>query len=95
MIVRALGGSAANPPDDRDPARVLALLRERELTAFALRDQGVEAPAQAIYALQLACYTIDRVPSQHPNGDRSRRYRLRGAVEETQAGRPVPGGGMR
>jgi hypothetical protein len=86
---------AASAPGNRDSHRVLALLRERELTASALREQGIQAPAQAIYALQLAGYTIDSVATHHRRGDRSRRYRLRGSAEETQAGRPFLGGDRR
>jgi hypothetical protein len=83
---------AGSAPGDRDAQRVLALLRERELTACTLREQGIQAPAQAIYALQLAGYTIDGPRRHRPNGGRSRRYRLRGSAEETQAGRPFPAG---
>jgi hypothetical protein len=99
MITRAFRASrrdgAVSARRDRDIQRVLTLLAEGELTVSALRDQGVQAPAQAIYTLQLGGYTIDRVPIQHPNGESSGRYRLCGAAEETQADRPFPGGETR
>lgn len=96
MTVRALRAGkrtgAESAPGDRDAQRLLALLWNRALTVSALRDHGIGAPAQAVYALQLAGYTIDSVQTHHSNGDKSRRYRLRGAAEETQASRSFPSG---
>ncbi|HTP18467.1 MAG TPA: helix-turn-helix domain-containing protein [Solirubrobacteraceae bacterium] len=66
----------------RDAARLLALLRKEPwsgVTVEAMREQGINAPAQAIYTLQLAGYTIDRV-SGAANGHGTPVYRLhRGA----------------
>jgi hypothetical protein len=64
----------------RNAGRLLALLREdrdRGVSVAAIRERGIEAPAQAIYTLQLAGYAIDRVPAA---ADRRRAfgYRLRG-----------------
>jgi hypothetical protein len=66
--------------EDRDSGRVLTLLQADQsagLTIGALRERGVEAPAQAIYSLQLAGYEIDRVVCEHPSGHRTSGYRLR------------------
>jgi len=66
--------------EDRDSERVLTLLEADQsvgLTIVALRERGVEAPAQAIYSLQLAGYEIDRVVCEHPSGQRTPGYRLR------------------
>ena len=65
---------------DRDVARVLALLDADQagaLTIAALRDRGLQDPAQAVYTLQLAGYDIDRVYYAHPDGHRTLGYRLR------------------
>lgn len=50
---------------DRDAARLLALLEgnpDDALTIAAMRERGIDTPAQVIYALQLAGYDIDRAP---------------------------------
>ena len=67
---------------DRDPTRVLTLLETNQaaaLTIAALRERGVDTPAQAVYELQLAGYEIDRVVCEHPNGHATLGYRLRAA----------------
>ena len=74
--------SPGNPPGvgDRDVARVLGLLaddRAEAVTMTELRERGIEAPAQAIYTLQLTGYQIDRVPIHGPNGRRTTGYRMR------------------
>lgn len=64
---------------DRDVARLLALLGEDRggpLTIPAMRERGIERPAQAIYTLQLAGYQIDRVPARRGNGGHTSGYRL-------------------
>ena len=71
----------------RDAARLLALLRQDRhagVTVAAMRERGIEAPAQAIYTLQLAGYAIDRVYAA-VNGRTSSAHRLRGG--------PHPNGG--
>jgi hypothetical protein len=83
MSGRAPGGATEQAPLDnawgRDAARLLALLRHDRggATAAAMRERGIEAPAQAIYTLQLAGYVIDRVPGA-AGERRSSAYRLRG-----------------
>ena len=84
MSIRAVHRSAdrVGPRlvEDRDSERVLTLLAADQsagLTIGALRECGVEAPAQAIYSLQLAGYEIDRVVCERPNGHRTPGYRLR------------------
>jgi hypothetical protein len=57
--------------EGHDAARVLTLLGADDsgaLTMAALREHRVQAPAQAIYELQLDGYEIDRVPCE--SGDR-------------------------
>ena len=47
-----------------DTALVLEMLRDNDeqgVTIRAIRESGVEAPAQLVYMLQLAGYTIDRL----------------------------------
>ena len=64
----------------RDEARLLALLESDEtggLTTAALRELGVTAPGQAVYALQLAGHQIDRVSYQDSDGNPKHAYRLR------------------
>lgn len=64
----------------RDEARLLALLESDEtggLTIAALRDLGVTAPGQAVYALQLAGHQIERVYCHDSNGNPKHAYRLR------------------
>ena len=70
---------ALEPPADHTPARLLAMLlhdRSAGLTIAAMRERGIEAPAQAIYTLQLAGYEIDRVALQRPDGHTLVGYRL-------------------
>ena len=67
---------------ERELARVLALLegdQASSVTLDALRERGVKAPAQAVYALQLAGYAIDRVSCTDPGGRRTFGYRLHGS----------------
>ena len=64
----------------RDEARLLALLESDEtggLTIAALRELGVTAPGQAIYALQLAGHQIERMNCQDSDGNPKHAYRLR------------------
>src|SRR5665213_1433623 len=49
----------------------------------ALRERGVKAPAQAMYDLQLAGYTIDRVGCTDRGGRRTFGYRLHGPPAAT------------
>ncbi len=46
---------------------------------------GIRAPAQAIYALQLAGHHIDRVYDEHPDGLRTPAYRLRDGTGAARA----------
>jgi hypothetical protein len=74
------GGSGPRTEGDRELARALALLEgdhNGSVTLAALRDRGVKAPAQAMYDLQLAGHTIDRVTSTDQAGHASPGYRLR------------------
>ena len=64
---------------DRHAARLLALLEANPgdaLTIADMRERGIAAPAQVIYALQLAGYDIDRAPI-HGNSRGPLGYRLR------------------
>ena len=64
----------------RDEARLLALLESDQtggLTIAALRELGVTAPGQAVYALQLAGHQIELVYCQDSDGNPKRAYRLR------------------
>ncbi len=79
----------------REAARLLALLREEPqsgVTIEAMREQGIDAPAQAIYTLQLAGYTIDRV-SGAANRPRTPVYRLRGRQADLNGRAPAPDAG--
>jgi hypothetical protein len=79
---------------ERELARALALLESDpagSVTLAALREQGVKAPAQAVYDLQIAGYAIDRVTSRHAGGQTSPGYRLRGPAPPT----PDPPAGSR
>jgi hypothetical protein len=81
MGIRAVRASTTlgDPPMDRDASRLLALLRGNRaepLTIAAMHERGIEAPAQAIYTLQLTGYQIDRVPVQRPDGRITSGYRL-------------------
>jgi hypothetical protein len=65
---------------ERELAGVLALLEGDQtgsVTLAALRERGVNAPAQAVYTLQLAGYAIDRVSCTDRGGHRTLGYRLR------------------
>ena len=78
--------------DARDEERLLALLERDEaggLTVAALLELGIKAPGQAVYALQLAGYQIERVYRQDSDGNQRLGYRLgasnhRPAVESPQ-----------
>lgn len=74
------GHSGPRTEGERELARALALLESNHsgsVTLAALRERGVKAPAQAIYDLQLAGHTIDRVTNTDPAGQASAGYRLR------------------
>ncbi len=59
--------------------RLLEMKEAGALTIAASREHGIQAPAQAVYALQLAGYEIDRVPCENPVGNKTLGYRLRTA----------------
>ncbi len=64
----------------RNEARLLALLESDEaggLTIAALRERGIQAPGQAVYALQLAGHKIDRVNCEDSDGYTGPGYRVR------------------
>ena len=64
----------------QEAARLLALLRQDRVAGVSvatMRERGIEAPAQAIYTLQLSGYAIDRVLTA-VNGRKSPVYRLSG-----------------
>ena len=67
---------------DRDAARLLAMLEANPhdaVTIAAIRERGIQTPAQVIYALQLAGYDIDRAPVPgNPCGPVG--YRLRSGI---------------
>lgn len=70
------------PHDLGDPEleRFLALLQDADrhmLTIAALRRRGIENPAQSVYELQVAGYTIDRVHISDRDGGTSPGYWLR------------------
>ncbi len=79
--VRPRAGAGIPPRlGDRDVTRLLALLEDdcaEAVTISELRERGIDAPAQAIYTLQLSGYQIDRVPIHRPNGRKTTGYRLR------------------
>lgn len=62
------------------------------MTVAALRERGIDAPAQAIYTLQLAGYAIDRLPG-YANGRAASVYRLRGGPEYGNGRSSEPGRG--
>ena len=84
----------AQSEGDRDLERVLALLRTAAtgaVTVATLREQGIRAPGQAVYDLQVAGYVIDRVSWVGSDGQNARGYRLRGVsgdAAEPAAGAP-------
>lgn len=67
---------------DRDATRLLAMLEDNladAVTIAAIRERGIDTPAQVIYALQLAGHDIDRAPVPgNPCGPLG--YRLRGGI---------------
>ena len=82
--------------EGHDAARVLTLLGADDsgaLTMAALREHGVQAPAQAIYELQLDGYEIDRVPCESSDRQAIIGYRLRtsAAIPSRSALREVRG----
>ena len=82
--------------EGHDAARVLTLLGADDsgaLTMPALREHGVQAPAQAIYELQLDGYEIDRVPCESSDRHTTIGYRLRtsAAIPSRSALREVRG----
>jgi hypothetical protein len=71
---------ALEPPADPAAARLVALLLHNGsggLTIAAMQERGIEVPAQAIYALRLAGYEIERAPIWPPDGHKLVGYRLR------------------
>ena len=95
MIVQAQGTQTQeNQPGtswDRDTARVLALFEDNRDNAFTiadLRELGIHAPGQVIYALQLAGYDIDRAPVRRPGGTRGYRLRTGDPTIDRQATAP-------
>lgn len=71
---------ALRPPADHAAARLLALLLrdgDAGLTIAQIHERGIEAPAQALYALQLAGYEIERTPLLCHDGYSVVRYRVR------------------
>jgi hypothetical protein len=83
------------PAWGRDAARLLALLRHNRdagVTVAEIRERGIEAPAQAIYTLQLAGYAVDNVPAGL-NGSKARAYRLRGGRRYLHERSSAPGNG--
>jgi hypothetical protein len=75
-------------PAGDEVARLLRLLRADTtgaLTIAAMHEDGIRAPAQAIYALQLAGYDIDRVYDEHTEGLRTPAYRLHRATKDADA----------
>jgi hypothetical protein len=80
---RASAGSAGA----RDEARRLALLESDHgsgLTIAALREHGIQAPGQAVYALQLAGHWIDRVSCEDSDGHPRLGYRLHASASAAQ-----------
>jgi hypothetical protein len=59
-------------------ARLLAVLEAgaEGMTIAALRERGIHAPGQAVYALQLAGYQIERVYCRDSDGHSRLGYRL-------------------
>jgi len=83
MTIQARRTATRRPrPDttwERDAARLLALLEDNPdgaVTLAEMHERGIDAPAQLVYALQLAGYDIDRAPIDgDPRGPLG--YRLR------------------
>ena len=77
---RAVGESEPLHLCDPDAARLVRVLVERGgslLTIEQLRSEGLHAPAQAIYELQLAGYEVERLAVRRERGRTSVGYRLR------------------
>jgi hypothetical protein len=77
--------------------RQLALLEDdcaEAVTISELRERAIEAPAQAIYTLQLTGYEIDRVPIQRPKGRNTTGYRLRLQASQSSDQREVIDDGL-
>lgn len=81
---------------DRDTARILALLDDSPddaVTISDMRERGIHAPAQVIYALQLAGYDIERGPvSGNPSGPLGYRLRSGRPPIDGRATAPRPSG---
>jgi hypothetical protein len=91
----ARGDDAPGLFGDQRVQRLLALFERREgdaLPVSSLREEGIQAPAQAIYELQLAGYIVDRVAVRSLDGRVSFGYRLSGAPDGAWAERRVIGG---
>ena len=77
---------------DRDATRLLALLEANSgdaLTIADMRERGIAAPGQVIYALQLAGYDIDRAPI-HGNSRGPLGYRLRSGIPHVDGQATAP-----
>ena len=77
---------------DPDATRLLALLEanpDDAMTVADIRERGIAAPAQMIYALQLAGYDIDRAPI-HGNSRGPLGYRLRSGTPLIDGHRATP-----
>ncbi len=61
---------------DRNEERLWQLLAQGTVTLSQLREQGVKAPAQGLYDLQLVGYVIDRPLVQDEAGAPTLGYRL-------------------
>ena len=90
MSVRPVAGHIDSPPPakahERDRTRLLTLLGADGVggrTIGELRERGIQAPAQAIYELQLAGYEIDRVSVPRSDGRPSVCYRLSAPLAPT------------
>ena len=73
---------ASDSRSERELTQALELLESRPsgpVTVGALRELGVQTPAQVIYTLQLAGHAIDRVACTDREGQRVLGYQLRGS----------------
>ena len=98
LLTAGTRDGAAALPTDPNLARLLMLLGRANGTPFtisALRDSGIVTPGQAIYELQLAGYTIDRVPIHRADGHTGFAYRLYRAHQEALAELDLAGGNGR